>query len=137
MDRKYITNLILAVAMACAAATTGNAQEYTSTPVSVSNEKVRVNGKICYSHIVREKQTLFSIAKAYDVSVDDIYAFNPSLKETGLKKNSIILIPSKEALAKNTSEPEKTPEKATESKTRPANTEVTKEEARPDRKSVV
>ena len=52
-----------------------------------------------YSHIVKEKQTLFSIAKAYEVTVDDIYAFNPSLKETGLKKNSIILIPSPEALA--------------------------------------
>ena len=58
-----------------------------------------MNGKICYSHIVKEKQTLFSIAKAYKVTVDDIYAFNPTLKETGLKKNSIILIPSPEAVA--------------------------------------
>ena len=74
-------------------------QEYISTPVTVSKEKVRVNGKVCYSHIVREKQTLFSIAKAYDVTVDDIYSFNPSLKETGLKKNAIILIPSAEALS--------------------------------------
>ena len=82
---------------ASASATYG--QEYISTPVTVSKEKVRVNGKVCYSHIVREKQTLFSIAKAYDVTVDDIYSFNPSLKETGLKKNAIILIPSAEALS--------------------------------------
>lgn len=77
------------------------AQEYVTTPVKISKEKVRVNGKICHSHIVMEKQTLFSIAKAYGVRVEDIYNFNPSLKETGLKKNSIILIPSKEALTSN------------------------------------
>ena len=35
----------------------------------------------------------------YNVTVDDIYSFNPSLKETGLKKNAIILIPSAEALS--------------------------------------
>ena len=99
MDRKILTNLILAAALACAAPEYISAQEYTSTPVTVSKEKVRVDGKICYSHIVKEKQTLFSIAKAYGVSVDDIYASNPSLKESGLKKNSIILIPSQEALA--------------------------------------
>ena len=85
------------LAFVSASATYG--QEYISTPVTVSKEKVRVNGKVCYSHIVREKQTLFSIAKAYDVTVDDIYSFNPSLKETGLKKNAIILIPSVEALS--------------------------------------
>ena len=74
------------------------AQEYISTPVTVSKEKVKVGGKICYSHIVLEKQTLYSISKAYSVSIDDIYKFNPTLKETGLKKNTIILIPSAEAL---------------------------------------
>lgn len=73
------------------------AQEYISTPVTISKEKVKAGGKVCYSHIVLERQTLFSIAKAYNVTIDEIYEFNPSLKETGLKKNSIILIPSKEA----------------------------------------
>lgn len=101
MDRKIITNLILAAVLAFAVPVTVGAQEYISAPVTVSKEKVKVNGKICYSHIVREKQTLFSIAKAYEVTVDDIYAFNPTLKETGLKTNSIILIPSKEALEQN------------------------------------
>ena len=85
--------------LAFASASVTYGQEYISTPVTISKEKVRVNGKVCYSHIVREKQTLFSIAKAYSVTVDDIYSFNPSLKETGLKKNAIILIPSAEALS--------------------------------------
>ena len=69
------------------------AQEYVSTPVTISKDKVKVNGEICWSHVVLERQTLFSISKAYDVPVDEIYRLNPSLKETGLKKNAIILIP--------------------------------------------
>ena len=95
MDRKIFKKLIIAAILACTVPVTGNAQEYISTPVTISKEKVRVNGDICYSHVVKEKQTLFSIAKAYEVTVDDIYAYNPTLKESGLKKNSIILIPAK------------------------------------------
>ena len=98
MEKKIIYSLIMAFALTCITPAAISAQDYVSTPVTVSKDKVRVNGKICWSHIVREKQTLFSIAKAYEVTVDDIYAFNPTLKETGLKKNSIIIIPSKEAL---------------------------------------
>ncbi len=100
MDRNIFTSLVLAAVLACAVPVSGNSQEYISTPVTISKEKIKVNGDICYSHIVREKQTLFSIAKAYEVTVDDIYSYNPALKESGLKKNSIIIIPSKEALAK-------------------------------------
>ena len=74
------------------------AQAYTPVPVTISKEKVKIDGKICYSHIVLEKQTLYSISKAYNVSIEDIYRFNPTLKETGLKKNGIILIPSAEAI---------------------------------------
>lgn len=108
MDRKILTNLIIVMVLACAAPAYINAQEYISTPVTVSKEKVKVNGQICYSHIVKEKQTLFSIAKAYGVTVDDIHAFNPALKETGLKKNSIILIPSHEAVTPKVENTEKT-----------------------------
>lgn len=84
------------------------AQDYSNTPVTVSKEKVRIGGKVCYSHIVLEKQTLYSISKAYDVSQEDIYRFNPTLKETGLKKNSIILIPSKDALQEEVPEKDST-----------------------------
>ena len=85
------------------------AQDYDNAPITVSKEKVKIGGKICYSHIVLEKQTLYSISKAYDVSIEDIYRFNPSLQEVGLKKNSIILIPSADALMEET----KTPEQST------------------------
>lgn len=72
---------------------TVSAQEYANTPVSISKDKVRINGQVCYSHVVLERQTLFSICKAYNVSAEDLYRYNPSLKESGLKKNSIIIIP--------------------------------------------
>lgn len=93
-----IFRTVIAFLLATAAAQVGIAQEYTNTPVEVSKEKVRIDGKVCYSHIVLERQTLYSISKAYGVSIDDIYRFNPSVKENGLKKNSIIIIPSADAL---------------------------------------
>lgn len=70
-------------------------QEYTQTPVSISNDKVKNNGKLYYSHIVLERQTLYSISKAYGVSIEEIYEANPNLhlQTDGLKKYQILLIP--------------------------------------------
>lgn len=76
-----------------------DAQDYVNTPVSISKEKVKINGQTCYSHVVLERQTLFSISKAYNVSVDDIYKYNPSVRQSGLVKNSIIIIPVAEGTA--------------------------------------
>ena len=69
------------------------AQDYTPTPVAISTEKVKLNGKVYYAHLVMERQTLFGIAKAYGVTEEELYQANPSLKETGLQKSSILLIP--------------------------------------------
>lgn len=77
----------------------GDAQGYTQTPVTISKDKVRGgDGKIYYSHTVLERQTLYSIAKVYGVSIDEICAANPDmkLKEEGTKKGSVIFIPVKE-----------------------------------------
>lgn len=101
--------LTLSAALTLTSLTALSAQEYNNTPVTISKEKVKVGGKICYSHIVLEKQTLYSISKAYEVSIEDIYRFNPSLQEVGLKKNSIILIPSTEALKEEVKVEEETP----------------------------
>lgn len=68
---------------------------YKATPVTISRDKVRRDGKLFYSHVVLERQTLFSISKAYGVTLQDIYDSNPTLKlETeGLKTYQILLIP--------------------------------------------
>ena len=94
MKKKLI--YILAVLMPlilCSDFNCALAQSYTATPVTLSKEKVKIGGKIFYSHIVLEKQTLFSISKAYNTTPEEIYSANPGLKETGLKKNAVILIP--------------------------------------------
>ena len=70
-----------------------SAQEYVPTPVTVSNNKLKVDGKLCYSHIVLERQTIYSICKAYNVTAEDLYKYNPGLHENGLKKNGILIIP--------------------------------------------
>ena len=72
---------------------TAGAQEYVAPAVTVSKDKVKIDGKAFYSHVVLEKQTLFSISKAYNVTIDEIYHYNPSVKESGLRKNDIIIIP--------------------------------------------
>lgn len=75
------------------------AQEYVPTPVTVSKEKVKLNGKVYLSHVVLERQTLYGISKAYGVTEEDLYEANPSLRETGLQKNAIILVPFREQAA--------------------------------------
>ena len=106
--------IIFAVAMFAVAAISVSAQDYVAPPVKISNDKVRIDGKVYYSHIVEERQTMYSISKAYNVSLDEIYAANPGLKENGLKKNAIINIPVAEVQqeVKPRPEPEVTQETA-------------------------
>ena len=89
---------ILIGALLALGGTAALAQEYVPTPVTVSKEKVKLNGKVYLSHVVLERQTLYGIATAYGVKVDDIYEANPSLRETGLQKNAIILIPFRDGI---------------------------------------
>lgn len=91
------TVIIILVAVCLLPGTPAFTQDYNGTPVTVSTEKVRMNGTVYYSHPVLEKQTLFSISKAYGVSLEEIYKANPSLnlEAEGLKGKQIILIPVK------------------------------------------
>ena len=105
MKRTVIIKVMTALAMTMGSAAVANAQEYKNTPVTISQDKVRHNGEVCYSHIVKERQTLYSISKAYEVSVEDIYKYNPSVKESGLKVNTILIIPIAEKAAVAKAEP--------------------------------
>lgn len=98
---------ILALACLLAAFTpTVKAQGYVAPPVTVSKEKVRSGGKVYYSHVVQERQTLYSISKAYGVTIEEIYEANPTLnlESEGLKKNQILMIPFKEIPRQETEE---------------------------------
>ena len=120
---KTFSRLLLAFILTAFIPAAASAQEYESTPVTISKDKVRVDGKICYSHVVLERQTLFSISKAYNVSIEEIYRYNPSVKEEGLKKNSILIIPVQDTQTVTTSE--KAAETAPETKTAAPETQKT------------
>ena len=85
--------MITVVALLLTFAAAAGAQEYVAPPVEVSDQKVKKDGKVYYSHVVQERQTLYSISKAYNVTQDEILEANHGLRESGLKKNSIIMIP--------------------------------------------
>ena len=94
MKRK-LTIILAALCLVLSCAQKAAGQEYTSPKVEVSTEKVRFNGKLFYSHVVQERQTLYSICKAYNVTLQEVYDSNPNinLATEGLKKDQIILIP--------------------------------------------
>lgn len=50
------------------------------------------------THVVDKKETLYSLSKKYDVTYDDLYALNPSLKTDGLKFGTEIKIPTKKTI---------------------------------------
>lgn len=92
---------ILAIAAVCCLtfSLSSYAQEYVPTPVTVSKEKVKLNGKVYLSHVVLERQTIYGIIHAYGISENELYEANPTLQQTGLQKNAIILIPFKEGVS--------------------------------------
>lgn len=104
---KHLSSIFVVIMLSFAVPAWLNAQEYAPVPVTISKEKVKVDGKVYYSHIVLERQTLYSISKAYNVTIDQIYEANPAVKAEGLKKNAIILIP--EAVQDSRNIPERQP----------------------------
>lgn len=104
--------LLIFLSMLAFAAIPLAAQEYDAPEVKVSQDKVRVKGKNYYAHVVTEKQTLYSISKAYNVSLQDIYEANKNLdlENSGLKAGQVIFIPTQpsapaEAAPASTAEP--------------------------------
>lgn len=95
MKKSVIISLIGIIILGSGIQASAQDNGYKATPVTVSKDKVKNNGKVYWSHVVLEKQTLFSISKAYNVSIQDIYDANPALnlEKEGLKTYQILLIP--------------------------------------------
>ncbi len=96
---RYLTTFVASICLTAAFGSGADAQEYITPQVVVTTDKVRRNGIVYYSHVVTERQTLYSISKAYNVTIQEIYDSNPDLHldTAGLKKDQIILIPVKSA----------------------------------------
>ena len=117
MDRATISRIFAVAALMMAFTASIAAQEYVAPPVEVSDQKVKKDGKVFYSHVVLERQTLYSISKAYNVTQDEIFEANPGLKEVGLKKNAIIMIPmAAEVKEEATAKPDEPTKKEAENK---------------------
>lgn len=114
MNRRHLTIFVASLCLTTGSGLEAYAQDYVTPQVVVSTEKVLFNGIVYYSHIVRERQTLYSISKAYNVTLDEIYKANPTLnlEKEGLKKDQILLIPVKEQVNGTTTAPE--PEQKTQ-----------------------
>jgi LysM repeat protein len=59
-----------------------------------------IDGKQYYMHFIKQGETLFEIARVYDVTVDDIQSHNPGSK-SGIKSGQILKIPYKEVKDKS------------------------------------
>ena len=116
--KQKLTILLAIVCLVVAGPRSVSAQDYIPTPVTVSKDKVRLGGRLYYSHVVLEKQTLYSISKAYGVSIDEIIQSNAGIQAdgTGLQKNAIIMIPVPDAKdakdVQTVAEPEPQPQPA-------------------------
>ena len=64
-------------------------------PVEVSGEKSIIGGKIYYMHQVLKNQTLYSISKAYKVSIAEIERENV-IPVSGIQTGQVLRIPSRE-----------------------------------------
>lgn len=58
--------------------------------VEKSTEIITISGKQFYMHHVKKGQTLYSIAKTYQISEAEIENLNPEVKEVGLQANMVL-----------------------------------------------
>jgi len=65
--------------------------QFTPAPVVISQETTIKNGVIYYVHKVEKNQTIFSIAKTYNISLNELVEDNPEIKN-GLKEGATIYI---------------------------------------------
>lgn len=75
--------------------------ERSITPVKAVNNKPEQN---FIEHEVKKKETLHGLSKTYNVSIESLIAYNPGLKDKGLKAGSKIRIPSSAASLENISQ---------------------------------
>jgi len=71
--------------------TFANAQVQTPT-IEKSTEKVRIGSEVYYIHTIKKGETIYSLSKVYEVSVEQIQQDNPEVND-GLKEGSTIKIP--------------------------------------------
>jgi len=67
--------------------------QFEPAPVVKSTQKVMFKGKVYYIHTVKQNQTLHSISRAYNVTIQDIAAANPNIVLEVIKPGQALKIP--------------------------------------------
>ncbi|RLZ12608.1 LysM peptidoglycan-binding domain-containing protein [Faecalibacter macacae] len=70
-----------------------------STTTTVTSSKPKETVPSSNGYVVEKGETLYSLSKKFNVSVDDFYAENPQLQTEGLKNGMVINIPKKSGRA--------------------------------------
>lgn len=83
-------NLIIAAMVLCAGYNTMHAQE--EKPIPVSQVVELVDGKKYYIHEVRTGQTVYRIAKAYNLTPQEVFTYNPDARE-GIRPGQMLMLP--------------------------------------------
>lgn len=86
---RYFFTLLLVNALLFSTPVCGQSD---SVQVKVSKDKVKLSGKLYYIHTVRAGETLYNIAKAYQVAQTAIVESNPELYQ-GIKAGSTLKVP--------------------------------------------
>jgi len=79
------------------------AQDTVLPQIKKSTDKVKIEGKYYYIHIVRKGETLYSISKVYEVSQMDIAMENPDIY-LGIQVDQALKIPIKDYVEPNQNE---------------------------------
>ncbi|MBO4610469.1 MAG: LysM peptidoglycan-binding domain-containing protein [Bacteroidales bacterium] len=92
--RRFVT-LFAALLLAGFGAAAQESDHFVPAPVTVTTDMVRVGDHLFYAHVVRARQTLYSIGKAYGVSSLDIIDANPKLdlRNRPIHPGDVLLIP--------------------------------------------
>ena len=80
---------------------------YAKPSVTTNETKVTINPNAT-THVVEKQQTLYSIAKLYNTTVNELQALNPTVKDNGIKEGDKLLI-SKQASTTTTTAINKQP----------------------------
>ncbi len=71
---------------------TGDSTNYLTTKDTIFLE-LGENGKKIFKHILEPKQTLYSLAQFYNISMQELYFYNPSLKDRMPRVKEAIRVP--------------------------------------------
>lgn len=102
MSKRFLIVVLLLLGWAILTPVTLHAQ----VVVEKSTEIVSISDKQYYMHHVKSGETLYSIARVYEVSQEEILRLNPEINDLGLQADMVIGIP----VVTHQSEPVVTPE---------------------------